>query len=263
MGGRKIEQRRIPLSVVLITVGLILLLTAGALYGLFVLERGPAAPTTLAQSERAARSRPLRTPRPLPTLMSWPDSGSDLEPVPFLLPSSPPVGEIPSEARADEAPQGIGEAAPQQPVRLVIPKLGIDAPVWEVGTAVIEVEGRRYEQAVVPNGYAAGWHRSTDLLGADGNTVFNGHHNVYGEIFRDLVELKIGDRVVVYDGLGRRYNYRVRRRLLLEERDQTAAVRRDNARWLTSTLDERITLISCWPYDDNTHRVIVVATPGE
>jgi sortase A len=38
-------------------------------------------------------------------------------------------------------------------------------------------------------------------------------------------------------------------------------VRLANAEWIKATEDERITLITCWPYESNTHRVVVVAVP--
>ncbi len=38
-------------------------------------------------------------------------------------------------------------------------------------------------------------------------------------------------------------------------------VRLKNAQWMQPTPDERLTLISCWPYWTNTHRVIIVARP--
>jgi len=39
-------------------------------------------------------------------------------------------------------------------------------------------------------------------------------------------------------------------------------VRQENARWIAPTDDERLTLVTCWPYTNNTHRVVVVAKPG-
>jgi sortase A len=41
------------------------------------------------------------------------------------------------------------------------------------------------------------------------------------------------------------------------------SVRRKNAQWIMPTGDERLTLVTCWPYEwpGNSHRVIVVARP--
>ena len=40
--------------------------------------------------------------------------------------------------------------------------------------------------AAVPDFFAAGWHTDSTPPGFPGNTVLNGHHNIYGEVFRDL-----------------------------------------------------------------------------
>ena len=48
---------------------------------------------------------------------------------------------------------------------------------------------------------------------------------------------------------------------ILPDRDQPLEVRRQNATWIQPTLDERLTLVTCWPYTNNTHRLIVVAEP--
>jgi sortase A len=37
--------------------------------------------------------------------------------------------------------------------------------------------------------------------------------------------------------------------------------RLENARWIGPFPDERLTLVTCWPYTNNTHRVIVIAKP--
>ena len=35
----------------------------------------------------------------------------------------------------------------------------------------------------------------------------------------------------------------------------------ENAGWVLPTDDERLTLITCWPYESNTHRLVLVAKP--
>ncbi len=50
-------------------------------------------------------------------------------------------------------------------------------------------------------------------------------------------------------------------RKILPDRGQPDEVRRENARWIQPTEDERITLTTCWPYTSNTHRLIIVAKP--
>jgi sortase (surface protein transpeptidase) len=47
--------------------------------------------------------------------------------------------------------------------------------------------------------------------------------------------------------------------MILPERFQEIDLRMSNAQWILPSEDHRLTLISCWPYESNTHRVIVVA----
>jgi sortase (surface protein transpeptidase) len=59
------------------------------------------------------------------------------------------------------------------------------------------------------------------------------------------------------------YTYIVTEKYILQEAGMPAEVRRRNAQWIMPTADERLTLVTCWPYNwpGNTHRVIVVARP--
>ncbi len=148
-----------------------------------------------------------------------------------------------------------------QPVRVSIPTLGVDAPIEAVGLGL--PQGEEEEQLLqwaVPNGCAVGWHHTSAPLHAPGNTVLNGHNNMYGAVFRNLIDLELGERLVLYDDDGS-YEYEVTQRELFEEDGQTQTERHWNARWMLPTSDERLTIISCWPFSTNTHRVVVVAHP--
>jgi sortase A len=95
-----------------------------------------------------------------------------------------------------------------------------------------------------------------------GNTVLNGHHNAFDEVFRDLIEVQEGDLIYITSG-DRIYTYQVGLKLLLNERFQPVDDRLANAQWILPSQDERLTLITCWPYESNTHRVILVAIPTD
>lgn len=146
------------------------------------------------------------------------------------------------------------------PDRLVIPTIDLDAPIFPTKIKEINFQGQMYYQWLAPNKRAIGWHDTSALLGLPGNTVLNGHHNVHGEVFKDLVNLHEGDQIEVYSG-DQVYTYRVALAMLLPERFKSLSIRLENARWIMPTLDERLTLITCWPYQSNTHRVIIVALP--
>jgi sortase A len=125
-------------------------------------------------------------------------------------------------------------------------------------------------QTVIQNGvsaniwivadYAAGWHENSMLPGQVGNVVLSGHHNINGEVFRYIVDLEPGAIITLYDG-DQPYDYKVEDKFIVKDKDEPDAVRRENAKWIGPFNDERLTLVTCWPYTNNTHRVIVIAKP--
>jgi sortase A len=141
------------------------------------------------------------------------------------------------------------------PDRIVIPAIELDAPVVPVGWKETD-EGVIWDVA----NYAAGWHKTSAYPGHVGNTVLSGHHNIKGEVFRYLIDLEPGDEVFLYVG-EMVYHYVVTEKHLLEEKGMSEEVRRSNAQWIAPTDDERLTLVTCWPYTSNTHRLIIVAKP--
>ena len=149
---------------------------------------------------------------------------------------------------------------PKIPDKIEIPVIGLIAPVIISDYNKTKVEGETFGQWVAPSKFAAGWHPDSALLGQTGNVVINGHHNEFGEVFGELVDLELGDLIIVYYE-GESFTYVVSNRLILPERFQEAAVRLQNARWLGRTDDTRLTLVTCWPADSNTHRLIIVARP--
>ncbi len=133
------------------------------------------------------------------------------------------------------------------------PAIGLDAPVVPVGWTVTD-EGAIWDSA----DHAAGWHQSSTYPGHVGNTVLSGHHNIKGKVFRYLIDLEPDDEVFLYVG-DTAYHYVVTEKHLFEEKGKPEEVRRANAQWIAPTDDERLTLVTCWPYTSNTHRLIIVA----
>jgi sortase A len=145
------------------------------------------------------------------------------------------------------------------PVRLQIPTIGLDVPVLPATWRKVLYEGYVFDQWKAPKD-AAGWQADSALLGKVGNTVINGHNNEYGEVFRYLENVKPGDIINTFSMDGE-FTYIVTNRMILLEEGEKSAVRLENASWIAKTSDERLTLVTCWPYDTNTHRLIVVASP--
>jgi len=170
------------------------------------------------------------------------------------------------EAEVQEAekmvslPDGRTVPVDQVPLRLVIPSLSVNSPVVIASLGTTQFDGGLAYQWLAPDYAAAGWHYSSALLGETGNTVINGHHNAYGEVFRDLVNLEVGEDIFIKSRSGD-YHYVVEEVLIIREKYESAEVQRENARWIGSTTDERLTLVTCWPYESNSSRLLVIARP--
>jgi sortase A len=130
-----------------------------------------------------------------------------------------------------------------------------------MGWELVDKDGTMVSEWVVPKG-AAGWHLNSALPGHEENVVLSGHHNIEGKVFRYVKDLQPGDEITIYAG-GVPYTYYVSERLLLKEQGMPTYVRKKHAEWIMPTGDERLTLVTCWPYEwpGNSHRVIVVARP--
>jgi LPXTG-site transpeptidase (sortase) family protein len=195
-------------------------------------------------------------PSPTPTEITPTDTPTPApNPAPTDTPAPPtPVPtDTPAPAPAPPPPADSG------PTRLVVKSVGIDTPVVPVGWSVVEQNGQQYSVWDVAD-YAGGWHKTSAPPGQPGNTVLSGHHNIKGEVFRYLVDVQEGDEVDLYVG-DAIYQYYVEQKLIVKEKGEPIEVRRQNAQWIAPTGDVRVTLITCWPYTNNTHRVIVVAKP--
>jgi sortase A len=125
---------------------------------------------------------------------------------------------------------------PEAPTRIVIPALNVDALI---------VEGDSWEQLKL----GVGHHLSTADPGERGNMVLSAHNDIYGEIFRRLSDLELGDEVIVYAG-EQPYRYMVTAKQIVEPTDVSV---------LASTTKPVATLISCYPYMVDTHRIVVIA----
>jgi LPXTG-site transpeptidase (sortase) family protein len=148
------------------------------------------------------------------------------------------------------------------PERIVIEKIGLDAPVKTAEAINVTIDDQDATQFLIPEEYAAGWHEGSAALGVPGNTVISGHHNAFGKVFAKLVDLEVGDEVIMLSGK-HEFHYIIANKMILPEKKEPLDVRLENARWILPSDDERLTLVTCWPANSNTHRLILVAVPIE
>ncbi len=169
-------------------------------------------------------------------------------------------GFAPLLAAEEEVATSEGNTELNRPDRIIIPKINLDAPVVVAKAVTKEIDGKEYIQYLVPEEFAAGYHENSAPLGEVGNTVLSGHHNAYGEVFGNLYQLEEGDVINLYSK-GKLFQYVVTNVMILKEKDEPLEVRLENARWILPSDDERLTLVTCWPHDSNSHRLIIVAAP--
>lgn len=204
----------------------------------------------------------------LAACQSAPAPGPTVTALPLPPTSLPAPGvELPAGTTPAAASETVVAALPEPPARgepnrLVIPVIDLDTPIVDVGWQVVERGNARYTEWQTADN-AAGRHINSARPGETGNVVLSGHHNTKGEVFRRISEqeLAIGDAVYLYDGQGQRFTYRVSEvtQPLLEV-GASEEQRLVNARYIQPTSDARVTLVTCWPYWTNTHRIVVVAT---
>lgn len=127
-------------------------------------------------------------------------------------------------------------SSPEQAIRIQIPAINVDAPI---------VQGDGWEQLKK----GVGQHIGSANPGQVGNVVLSAHNDVFGEIFRQLDQLKAGDAIIVYTNQ-RQYTYIVSDSFIVEP---------TRVEVMFPTPDPVVTLISCYPYLINNQRIIVRA----
>ncbi len=238
--GKASLLRRFRIPEALLALGCVLVALAGILWTRQDREI-PGVPAAVQPTPFPTTALPTATAPAPPTATPAPGT-----PTAVVLPTIPPAPATPAPATSP-------------PTRIIIPSIHLDAPVVEVGWRVVERDGQVTTEWDVAND-AAGFHIGSAYPGNVGNTVLSGHHNVRGKVFRYLVNVNSGDLIILHAD-GRDYYYRVESKQILPEKYASDEQRRKNAELIGYFPDERLTLVTCWPYTSNTHRVVVIARP--
>ena len=198
-------------------------------------------------------STPTRPPSPTPSSTSTATrpSSTPAPPTPTPTPTTIPTPTI--------TPTPIHKPSDGDPTRITIPAIDLDAKIVSVGIKEV-VQGDRIQRVWEVADYAAGYHSGMARVGHAGNTVISAHNNIRGEVFRDLNQLKPGDEVFVWVGESS-YRYKVSVKYRIPIKGAPPEVLQDNLKWILPTDDQRLTLVTCWPYWGNSHRIIVIAYP--
>lgn len=121
------------------------------------------------------------------------------------------------------------------PTRIVIPKIKVDAPI---------INGVGWEDLKKGVGHLP----NSANPGERGNMYLAAHNDIYGEIFRYLEDLDVGDEYFIYAG-EEKFRYVVKERRIIEP---------DEVEVMLPTTEPVSTLQTCYPYFIDTHRLVVI-----
>jgi sortase A len=182
---------------------------------------------------------------PTPTTASAPAIAVAYLPSGHTPPTSPdgaqPIeASIPEHLRslvemATPAPLPTVPAQPEQPIKIVIPSIGVDHPV---------VRGDDWDSLKL----GVGHHIGSANPGERGNMVLSAHNDIFGEIFRYLPDMQLEDEIIVHTA-NRTYRYVVKAKRIIEPTQVDV---------MEQTRKPVITLISCYPYLIDTKRIVVI-----
>ncbi len=176
-------------------------------------------------------------------------------------PEASSVSNWPPVVQPEATPESSTPPPPMpKPTHIQIPATGIDTKIVEVGYDIVTIDGQQVIQWQVAE-YAAG-HNSTSASPGEGhNIVITGHDDWKGEVFRTLEKAKPGDEVILTTEDGKVHHYAVTEIELRKEIGAPLEERLATGQFLEPMGEERVTLVTCWPYGVDDHRLIVIAKP--
>jgi sortase A len=200
------------------------------------------AEVSLAQQNAVTKTIPTPTVAPPPIALARLPGG-------HTPPTSPggAAPDVPLHLQQWIQPTAAGAAMPIEvkpsanaPSRIIIPKINVDAPV---------VDGVNWEDLKKGVGHLPG----SANPGERGNLYLVAHNDIFGEIFRDLDKLAVGDEYFVFAG-EQKFRYIVKEKRIIEP---------TNVEVMLPTTEPVATLQTCYPYLVDTHRIVVIGELAE
>ncbi|HRQ38736.1 MAG TPA: class D sortase [Chloroflexota bacterium] len=231
--GRRIANKGLLLVEITAVIGLLVIL-----FNLWTTQRELNQELAVVQqAEAVGLALPTATPLPVIDLVVLPTGHRYIE---GRSPEPVESGDIPAHllpVLQAYQPPPIPTPGPEQARVIQIPAIGVNNAV---------VEGA-YDWEQLKRGVAH--HIGSAQPGQVGNMVMAAHNDVYGAIFQHLDQLSPGDEIVVQTNQ-RAYTYVVTKIDIVLPTDVHVLAPTDHA---------SATLISCYPYRINTHRIVVFA----
>jgi sortase A len=182
----------------------------------------------------------------------------------YLVIASTPVFDLPPATPLPTfTPTPIPTATP-----LPLPATRISIPAIQLNSKIIELfptekrfVGSESNFMWKPAAFAVGHYETSGNPSEGGNIILAGHNNTLGEVFRDLNKLIPGDEIILFTDI-EEFHYLVEGKYLIPylgvEKEGDVQLQLYAAPQPT----EMVTLISCWPYATNSHRIIIRAVPA-
>ena len=162
--------------------------------------------SAVSASETTPTETPSPTPEPtstptataVPETTKAPSPSATATPEPSKTPTSTPV---PPTATPEPPPPPLDALAP---VQMAIPSIGVDSKVQAAGTYW---ENGELHWQTLP--WSIAYYDATGTVGENGNAVFSGHVTTqnYGNVFKELYKIQLGDKVEIATAGGQRYTY--------------------------------------------------------
>jgi len=218
-------------------------------------------------------------PTDAPTAQPPPTEAPTAIDLPAAEPTATVASPTPTAVPEPPTPEPTLEATSAgPPTRLVIPDLKLDVPVVPMGWKVTETAKGPVSEWQIPEN-EAGHHINSVNLGEPGNLVMSGHNNIYGKVFEaisrawnddgrvrldqftDRSDVLNGRPLELYNAEGQRFEYQIEEFYRLRDTGVGQAQRVANARFMLPSDDTRVTVVTCWPPWNNTHRLVLIARP--
>jgi sortase A len=180
-------------------------------------------------------------------------------PMPSATPTALPSSTLPAPATSTPTPLPTATPQPFPAIRISIPSIDLNSGISEVSPTLKVASGQEKYVWEVPS-LVAGHLDTSGRPGEGTNMVLIGHNNMSGKVFRNLDKLNPGDEIILFTEAAE-FHYQVQKELYIPYLGVEAEADATLQSYAAPLSTETLTLISCWPYVTNAHRIVIIAIP--
>ena len=187
---------------------------------------------------------------PLPSLTPTPAATATPFPFPTVTPLPTPIPTSIPTATSFSLPA----------IRISIPKINLNSSIQEISPTEKILSNGQQTFTWEPLAFAVAHYDTSGNPGAGTNIVLSGHNNTLGEVFRYLDRLNPGDQVILFTAENER-QYQVQDKYFVPYLGDETNGNAKLLSFIAPQSSEMITIISCWPYETNANRIVIIAVP--